>query len=94
MCEKAVDASLSALEYVLDWSRMPEIVDNSGLDNLITNYKGYKQHKGFKREIDRVLMPVAWNPLKWWNWSMPKDERTVVVVWLAAICEIFFRINI
>ena len=67
MCEKAVDAYLPALEYVLYWSvtpRMLEIIDNPGLDNLITWCNGYKQRKVCKKEIDKELMPVAQNPLR------------------------------
>ena len=62
MCEKAVDAYLPALEYVLYWSVTPwmlEIVDNPGLDNLITWCNGYKQRKVCKKNIDKELMPGA-----------------------------------
>ena len=62
MCEKAVDAYLSPLEYVLYWSVSPwmlEIVDNPGLDNLITWCNEYKQRKVCKKEIDKELITGA-----------------------------------
>ena len=62
MCEKAVDAYLSPLEYVFYWSVTPwmlEIVDNPGLDNLITWCNVCKQRKVCKKEIDKELMPGA-----------------------------------
>ena len=34
-----------------------------------------KQRKAFKKETSQELMPVAWHPIRWWYWCMPKDER-------------------
>ena len=62
MCEKAVDAYLPVLEYVLYWSVTPwmlEIVDNPGLDNLIIWCNGYKQRNVCKKKTDKELMPGA-----------------------------------
>ena len=62
MCEKAVDAYLPALEYVLYWSVTPwmlEIVDNPGLDNLIIWCNGYKQRNVCKKKTAKELMPGA-----------------------------------
>ena len=34
-----------------------------------------KQRKVFKKCISKKLMPVAWNPKRWWDWSMSKDQK-------------------
>ena len=33
-----------------------------------------KQHRACKREISEVLMPVAWHPTRWWDWSVLSED--------------------
>ena len=57
MCEKAVDAYLPALEYVLYWSVTPwmlEIIDNPGLDNLIAWLMDINNARYVKKDRQRV----------------------------------------
>ena len=28
-----------------------------------------------QKNVSKKLMPVAWHLTKWWNWSMPEDEK-------------------
>ena len=35
----------------------------------------YKQRKGFKKEISKELMIVAWHAIRWWDWCMTEDEK-------------------
>ena len=38
----------------------------------------FKQHKACKNVIRKELMPVAWHPTKWWNWSISENEKKEV----------------
>ena len=35
----------------------------------------FEKRKTFKRDVSKELMPVAWHPAKWWDWSLPEDEK-------------------
>ena len=26
-------------------------------------------------KIKEELMPIAWHPLRWWDWCVPEDEK-------------------
>ena len=34
---------------------------------------GYKQCDTYEKVISKELMPVAWHPIRWWDWCMPED---------------------
>ena len=34
-----------------------------------------KQRKVFIKDIRKELMPVAWHPIRWWNWCLPEYEK-------------------
>ena len=34
----------------------------------------FEKLKGFKEELTEELIPVAWNPKRWWNFCMSKDK--------------------
>ena len=38
-------------------------------------YDGYKKRKAQKASIKEDLMPIAWHPLRWWDWCVPEDEK-------------------
>ena len=42
----------------------PETIDHVRL--MVWHYR-LKQHKEFKRNISKELMPVAWHPIRWWD---------------------------
>ena len=43
--------------------------------NLMTWYNKLKQWKAFKKYISKELMPLAWHPTRWQDWSLPEDEK-------------------
>ena len=28
-----------------------------------------------KASIKKELLPIAWHPLRWWDWCVPEDEK-------------------
>ena len=40
---------------------------------LIAWCNGYKQHKSWKKDISKEVVPVAWHPPREWDWCMPED---------------------
>ena len=34
-----------------------------------------KQRKVFIKDIRKELIPVAWHPIRWWNWCLPEYEK-------------------
>ena len=34
-----------------------------------------KQHKAFKKEMSKELMPVAWHSMRWRDWCMLEDKK-------------------
>ena len=38
-------------------------------------YGGYKKQKAQKVSIKEGLLPVAWNPSRYWDWFMSEDEK-------------------
>ena len=66
---------------------MNKIWDNNDdwyYNKIIEWDDGYKKRKAQKAQIKKLikrekklkeLMRVAWHPLRWWNWCVPKDEK-------------------
>ena len=78
MCEKAVKKYLWLLKYVPDWFVTHEQIkiwhDNDDYyndDELIEGYKGYQNTRLKKEE----LLPIAWHPLRFWDWCMSEEEN-------------------
>ena len=38
-------------------------------------HNGLKQHKAFKKDMSKKLMPVAWHQTRWWDWCMSEDQE-------------------
>ena len=49
--------------------------DTIKLVKISTWCNKYKQHKAFKKEIDRELMSLAWHLERWWDCCAPQDEK-------------------
>ena len=59
---------------------MLELLDKNNpnfndLYKLFTRYNEYNQHKAYNKDLGKELMPIAWYPLKQWDWRMPVDEN-------------------
>ena len=39
----------------------------------------FKQHKAFKKEVSKELIPVAWHPTSWWDWCVPEDKKNIFI---------------
>ena len=39
-------------------------------DELIEWYEGHQKRKAQKAKIKDELMPIAWHPLRWWDWCV------------------------
>ena len=44
-------------------------------DDFIKWYEGYQKRMVQKASIKKELMPIAWDPSRWWNWCIPEDEK-------------------
>ena len=44
-------------------------------DELFKWYDGYEKCKAQKAQIEKELMPIAWHPSRWLDWSVPEDEK-------------------
>ena len=44
-------------------------------DNFFDWYGGYQKRKAHKTSIKEELMPIAWHPSRWWDWSVSEDEK-------------------
>ena len=38
-------------------------------------YEDHKKRKAQKPKIKEELMPIAWHPLRWWDWCVPEDGK-------------------
>ena len=36
---------------------------------------GYEKRKVHKASIKEELLPIAWNPSRYWEWCMSEDEK-------------------
>ena len=82
MCDEAVEEDLCLLEYVPDWFVKQQHIDlwendddYFDDDTLIEWYDGYKKRKAHKASIKEGLMPIAWQPSRWWDWCIPEDKK-------------------
>ena len=85
MCDEVVIDDSSSLQYVPDWFVISDwvhmwYVDTEYRDyddevNFFKWYDSYKKRKTQKASIKDELLPVAWHPLRHWNWCMPEDEK-------------------
>ena len=42
---------------------------------LFIKHTKFKKSKALKKELNVELMPVAWNPNRWWDWYVSEDEK-------------------
>ena len=82
MCERAVEKYPATLKFVPDWLVMQgqlklwhDYDDYYDDGELIKWYDGYQKRKAQKAKIKGGLMPIAWHPLRWWDWCVPEDEK-------------------
>ena len=82
MCHDAVWGDPFSLKSVPDWfvtqQQLKTWDDYDGYfnyDELIKWYDDYKKRKVQKAKIKDELMPIAWNPSRWWDWCMSEDEK-------------------
>ena len=81
-CIKAVEVDPSFLQIVPDWFVTQQQLkiwhdddEYCSDDEIIKWYDGYKKRKAQKASIKEGLMPITWNPSRWWNWCVPEDEK-------------------
>ena len=60
---------------------------------------GYKKWKAQKAKIKEELMPIAWHPLRWWDWCIPGDdkketEKVFLTIWYAEIKNVLIKEDI
>ena len=80
MCERAVEDDPSSLQYFPDWFGTQEQIGlgyDDDEDNLFKWYEGYKKRKAQKASIKEELMPIAWQPSRWWDWCMQKMKKGI-----------------
>ena len=44
-------------------------------DKFFKWYDGYKKRKAQRAKINKELLPMAWQPSRWWDWCVPEDEK-------------------
>ena len=82
MCKRAVENEPYTLKFVPDWFITKEQIglwhdedEYCNDDEIIEWYNDYKKRKAQKAKIKEELLPIAWHPLRWWDWCMSEDER-------------------
>ena len=82
MCDKAVRDYLFSLQYVPDWFVTQQKKDIWYDDDYVYNYNemikwydGYKKRKAQKASIKEELLPITWDPSRWWDWCVSEDEK-------------------
>ena len=91
MCDQAVKEDSSFLQFLPDWFVTREWMwmwyddyyDDDGdhwdndddEDKFFEWYDGYKKRKAQKASIKEELLPIAWHPLRYWDWCMSEDEK-------------------
>ena len=45
------------------------------LENLQRVRDEWNKRQAQKAKIKEELMPIAWNPSRWWDWCMSVDEK-------------------
>ena len=80
ICDKAVRSDPSSLQFIPDWFVTKEDIDlwhdyvysDWGVSKL---YDVYQKREAQKASVKEELMPIAWNPSRWWDWCVPEDEK-------------------
>ena len=52
--------------------------DYSVNDDGVIEWRNEEDHQKLraqKAQIKKELMPIAWNPSRYWDWCMPEDEK-------------------
>ena len=44
-------------------------------DKFFEWYNGYQKRKAQKAKVKEELLPIAWDPSRWWDWSMSEDKK-------------------
>ena len=44
------------------------------MTNFLSSISNLKNAKNLKTKISEELMPIAWNPNRWWKFCVPADE--------------------
>ena len=80
--DKAVRDYLFSLQFVPDWFVTREQIDQWYDDDYVYNhhemiewYDGYKKQRAQKAQIKKELLPIAWHPLRYWDWCMSEEEK-------------------
>ena len=47
----------------------------SNQDSFFVKHIKFEKCKELKKELSEELMPVVWNPNRWWDWCMSEDEK-------------------
>ena len=74
MCDAVVMEDLLLLRYVPDQFVTQQQVKLRD-DRLTGWYEGYQKRKAQKAKIKEELVPIAWHPLRYWDWCMSEDEK-------------------
>ena len=97
MCDQVVKEDSSFLQFLPDWFVTREWMwmwyddyyddDGDHWDNdddeekFFEWYDGYKKRKAQKASITEELLPIAWHPLRYWDWCMSEDEKKRLEAW-------------
>ena len=50
-------------------------LDNIILIRILAWHIKFKKRKPLKKTLNEELMPIVWHPNRWWNFSVPEDEK-------------------
>ena len=81
MCDDVVRRDPYSLRFVPDWFVTQQQIkiwhDNTYYDDdeLIEWRDGYKNRKAQKAKVKEGLLPIAWQPSRYWDWCMSEDEK-------------------
>ena len=50
-------------------------LDNIILIRILAWHIKFKKRKALKKTLNEELMPIVWHPNRWWNFSVPEDEK-------------------
>ena len=79
ICDDVVMEDRLLLRHVPDWfvtQQQLRQCDNYYDDNgYIKWHDGYQKPKSQKAKIKEELMPIPWDPSRWWDWCILEDEK-------------------
>ena len=61
-------------DVVFNYNEMTTII----LVRLLAWHIKLEKRKELKKKISEELMPIAWDPNRWWNLCVPEDEKKVI----------------